>query len=795
MNAEESAVNDILQRYSCNPSNLIMVLQDVQNKFNYLPKEAIDILSQQLSVPRSQIYSVASFYKCFSLEPLGRHKVDICVGTACHVRGAGRLVNQLSGELGIKHGETTEDKEVTLKSVHCVGACAMGPVVVIDGEYHGEMTPTKLSKTVKKCCSGEGKGAGSAGAQIVCQKTSSGKRTARKLESVDDLEKFRSELLHESPLEIQRILVCAGTGCIANGSLKLAEALERELAVHSVQVKIDLGIKRTGCHGFCEKGPLVVFYPSGTYYTRVKAEDAKEIVEKTVLANEIIQRLLYHDPATEEAIEDYRLIPFYAKQQRNVLRNIGQINPEDIGDYIIHGGYASLAKVLSSLKPNEVIEEVERSGLRGCGGGGFPTGRKWRSCVNANGDVRYLICNGDEGDPGAFMDRSIMEGDPYSVIEGMTIGAFAIGAGQGYIYVREEYPLALARLQAAIAEAKRWGLLGDNILGTEYTFDIKISRGGGAFVCGESTALMQSVAGKVGEPRAKYIRSVERGLFDKPTVLNNVETFANIPLIIEKGADWFASIGTEKSKGTKAFALVGKVKNTGLVEVPMGTTLRSIIFDTCGGILDDRPFKAVQTGGPSGGCLPESKLDLPVDFDTLTAEGSMMGSGGMIVMDDTTCMVDIARYFTEFLTEESCGKCAACRMGLDNLKEILERICAGNGTPEDIPAMKKLFAILDEGSLCGLGKSAANPVRSTLTHFQDEYEAHILHKKCPAGVCRALITYTINSSCTGCRLCAKVCPRGAISGAKKEIHTIDPSKCDRCGICVASCKFGSIVVK
>jgi NADH:ubiquinone oxidoreductase subunit F (NADH-binding) len=392
------------------------------------------------------------------------------------------------------------------------------------------------------------------------------------------------------------------------------------------------------------------------------------------------------------------------------------------------------------------------------------------------------------------MDRSIMEGDPYSVIEGMTIGAFAIGAEQGYIYVREEYPLAVARLLAAIAEAKRWGLLGERIIGTQFSFDIKINRGGGSFVCGESTALMQSVAGKVGEPRAKYIRSVERGLFNQPTVLNNVETFANIPLITEKGAGWFASIGTEKSKGTKAFALVGKVKNTGLVEVPMGTTLRSIIFDTCGGILDDRPFKAVQTGGPSGGCLPESKLDLPVDFDTLTSEGSMMGSGGMIVMDDRTCMVDIARYFTEFLTEESCGKCAACRMGLDNLKQILERICAGNGIPEDIPAMEKLFSVLDDGSLCGLGKSAANPVRSTLTHFRDEYEAHINGKKCPAGVCRALITYSIDSSCTGCQLCAKVCPREAIRGEKKEVHTIDPARCDRCGICVASCKFNSIVV-
>ena len=791
MSPEALVVDQIVERYSSDASSLIMVLQDVQAALNYLPPAAIDQVARRLDVPRSQVYSVASFYKGLSLEPQGKHKVDVCMGTACHVRGAGILLNQLSGHFGIEPGQTTEDREVTLKSVHCVGACALGPLVVIDGEYYGEMNPTKLTRTVKKCCSAD--------AACTCPE----EEIAPAVVEVPDLPLFtdpaaleahREHLIQETPLETPSILVCAGTGCIANNALKVADALERELAEQGAAVTIEMGIKKTGCHGFCEKGPLLVFHPADTCYTRVKERDVAEIVEKTVLGGEVISRLLYKDLESGEPLETYHRIPFYAGQQRNVLRNIGRIDPESLDDYLAHGGYTALARALTSMSPATVIGEVERSGLRGCGGGGFPTGRKWRSCVEAEGDERYLICNGDEGDPGAFMDRSIMEGDPFAVLEGMSIGAYAIGASQGYIYVREEYPLAVARLEAAIREATVRGLLGDRILGSDFSFRIEINRGGGAFVCGESTALMQSVAGKVGEPRAKYIRSVERGLHDQPTVLNNVETFANVPLILEKGADWFAAQGTEKSKGTKAFALVGKVKNTGLVEVPMGATLRSIIYDIGGGILDDRPFKAVQTGGPSGGCLPASKLDLQVDFDTLTSEGSMMGSGGMIVMDEATCMVDVARYFTSFLSEESCGKCAACRLGLDQLKGILEKICAGNGVPEDLPAMEQLFTILDEGSLCGLGTSAANPVRSTLAHFRAEYEAHINEKKCPAGVCRALITYDIDpESCTGCAVCARACPQKAIIGEKKEIHVLDASLCDRCGICSAVCKFGSVV--
>jgi NADH-quinone oxidoreductase subunit F len=792
----EAAIEEVLHRYPRDPSSLIMALQDIQGALNYIPPEAVDAVSEWLSIPRSQIYSVASFYKALSLAPRGKHRIDVCLGTACHVRGAGLLVSQLSRELGIDPGETTPDMEVTFNTVNCVGACAMGPVVVIDREYHGEMTPARLSKAVKRCCSGEGVCRQSAAGPVPRIGPARDERFFAQLASVEALAEVRAALRSDRTLERRAILVCAGTGCIANGSLKVAEALNEALRRSGAGCGVELFVKKTGCHGFCEKGPLVVFEPGGTVYTRVKPKDAAEIVEKTVLKNELLERLLYRFPGSEETFENYERIPFYARQQRNVLRNIGRIDPEDIRDYILHGGYSALAKVLSGLTPGDVIGAVERSGLRGCGGGGFPTGRKWRSCVETPSDVRYVICNADEGDPGAFMDRSILEGDPHAVLEGMLIGAYAVGARQGYIYVRDEYPLAVSRFAAALEEARRWGLLGENILGTSFSFDVSISRGGGSFVCGESSALMQSVAGKVGEPRAKYTRSTERGLYDKPTVLNNVETFANVPLIIERGAEWFASIGTARSKGTKAFALVGKVNNTGLVEVPMGTTLRTIIFEIGGGIREGRKFKAVQTGGPSGGCLPESKLDLPVDFDTLTREGSMMGSGGMIVMDDATCMVDVARYFTTFLTEESCGKCAACRLGLAHMKEILDRICAGEGRPEDIPLMEELFVVLDDASLCGLGKSAANPIRSTLKFFREEYEAHIVDKKCPAGVCRGLITYTIDPAlCTGCLVCKRACPAGAISGEKKEPHFLDETKCDRCGICVASCKFDAILTR
>ncbi len=613
-----------------------------------------------------------------------------------------------------------------------------------------------------------------------------------KIDSPQKLKVWKDECLKQKAEQKKTIVVCFGPGCLASGCREVYAQFEEILSEKNIKDITLKSVKKTGCHGLCEKGPLVVIEPEGLFYTKVRPFQVKDIIEKTLEKGEIIERMLFKNPKTKERIKSYHDIDFYKKQMRLALRNLGKIDPDSIEDYIAEGGYESVVKVLTSMTPEEVIDEVKLSAIRGRGGGGFPAGRKWATCRKVESDLHYVICNGDEGDPGAFMDRSIMEGDPHSVLEGMIVCAYAVGARDGYIYVREEYPLAVQHLWQAIENAKEHGLLGENVMGTDFSFDIHISRGGGAFVCGESSALMRSVAGEIGEPRAKYIHSVVRGLWDKPTVLNNVETFANIPLIINKGGEWFKSIGTDKSTGTKAFSLVGKVENTGLIEVPMGTTLREIIYDIGGGIKDDHKFKAVQTGGPSGGCLPEEHLDLPVDFDTLTKAGSMMGSGGMIVMDDHTCMVDVARYFLKFLVDESCGKDTPCREGLHQLHALAKKVTEGRGEDKDLPLMEELSKYIISGSLCGLGKSGPNPFLSTVRYFRDEYEAHIKEKRCPGGVCRDLITFEINDKCTGCTACLKPCPVDAITGEKDELHTIDQKLCTRCGACYQICQFDAI---
>jgi NADH-quinone oxidoreductase subunit F len=614
----------------------------------------------------------------------------------------------------------------------------------------------------------------------------------KRLKTTDELEQLRKAIADGKNTSLTTVSVCGGTGCRAAGAEAVVEAFAEEIERLEIQAKIEF--KETGCHGFCERGPLVVIGPKKIFYQRVQPEDVPEIVAETVLQDKVVKRLLYVDPSTEEEVTYESDVNFYKKQTRLILGSNGEIDPTDIEQYIGAGGYAALNKALSQLTPDKIVEEVTKSGLRGRGGGGFPTGRKWQSCRKAENPVKYVLCNADEGDPGAYQDRSILEGNPHSVIEGMIIGARAIGANQGFIYVRNEYPLAVERTRIALDQAAEYGLLGENILGSGLDFKITINKGGGAFVCGESSALIASLEGKIGEPKAKYTHMSEKGLWDKPSLLNNVKTWANVPLIINKGADWYSKIGTAGSKGTMVFSLVGKINNSGLVEVPMGITLREMIYDIGGGIPGGKKFKAVQTGGPSGGCIPEQFLDTPVDFDELIKLGSMMGSGGMIVMDEDTCMVDVARYFIDFLKGESCGKCTPCREGLTKMSEILNRITHGQGKPEDIETMTDLGEILANGALCALGRSAANPVISTIKYFKDEYMAHINDKKCPAGVCRELITFNIDAEkCTGCGLCARNCSTNAISGEKKEPHVINQGLCIKCGVCYDSCKFNAVI--
>ncbi|MGN0520482.1 MAG: NADH-quinone oxidoreductase subunit NuoF [Candidatus Fimenecus sp.] len=590
------------------------------------------------------------------------------------------------------------------------------------------------------------------------------------------------------------VLVCGGTGCTSSNSLAIIEALEAEIAKKGLQDEVK--VVRTGCFGLCALGPIMIVYPEGSFYSQVQVSDVPEIVEEHLLKGRLVKRLLYDETVTMDDVKSLQETDFYKKQHRVALRNCGVIDPENIEEYIAFDGYMALAKCLKEYTPEQVIQIVKDSGLRGRGGGGFPTGLKWSFTAANQADQKYVVCNADEGDPGAFMDRSVLEGDPHCIVEAMAICGYATGASEGYVYVRAEYPIAVKRLQIAIKQAREYGLLGKNIFDSGFDFDLHVRLGAGAFVCGEETALMTSIEGNRGEPRPRPPYPAVKGLFAKPTTENNVETFANIPQIILKGADWFASMGTEKSKGTKVFALGGKIKNTGLVEIPMGTTLREIIEEIGGGIPNGKKFKAAQTGGPSGGCIPASLMDTPIDYDNLTAIGCMMGSGGLIVMDEDNCMVDIAKFFLNFTVDESCGKCTPCRVGTKRLLEMLDKITEGKATMEDLDKLEDLCHYIKANSLCGLGQTAPNPVLATLKFFREEYVAHIQDKKCPAGVCKALMTYAIEpDKCRGCTACARKCPAGAIEGKVKEVHTIHTDKCIKCGVCLETCKFGAVVKK
>jgi NADH-quinone oxidoreductase subunit F len=795
-----AALEQILERYQRNPQQIIAILHALQDQERYLPEEDLLCLAKELRIPASQLFQISTFYKAFSLKPRGKHQCHVCMGTACHVRGAALILEEVERKLGIKSGETTPDLEFSLDRVNCLGACALAPIVVADGEYFGNMSAPSVARMLRQVREGKAQKPRK-GPRPKAEGTPLEASLAQKVipffSSPAELSRYRADLVAAHNPDLPCLAVCRGTGCSAMGSEDLYLALKENIEGNNLGDKVRLNF--TGCHGLCEKGPLMVVFPQEIFYASVRPQDAEEILTKVLEKSEPVERLLYREPGSTEKIVHESEVPFFKRQKRLLIGNNRLINPESIDDYLRIGGYSALPKALSEMTPEQVIAEVQKAGLRGRGGGGFPAGLKWETCRNAHGTIRYVIINADEGDPGAFMDRSVLEGNPHSVLEGLIIAAYAIAYGvspaQGFIYVRHEYPLALKFFTHAVEQARACGLLGKNILGKQgFDFDVQISQGGGAFVCGESSALMASIEGKPGEPRAKYVHTVHKGIHNQPSNLNNVETYANVPLIINRGAGWYNSMGTENSKGTKIFSLVGKINRTGLVEVPMGITLREIVYEIGGGIPNNKKFKAVQTGGPSGGCLPESLLHLPVDFDELTKVGSMMGSGGMIIMDEDTCMVDVARYFLNFLLDESCGKCTPCREGVKQILGILNRVCEGQGREGDLARLVDLGNAVQDSSLCALGGSAANPLLTTIKYFEDEYVAHIRHKRCSAGVCKALIEYSIDpEKCTGCKACVKLCPRSGISGDLKKPHWLDKQQCIKCGICFDICKFDAVV--
>ena len=796
------------------PRNLIAVLQRTQDLYGYLPMAALDEIAATMRVAQARVYGVATFYSQFRLKPQGEHVIRVCNGTACNVKGGDGLLDEFVAVLGIRPGETTEDGKVSLEQVACVGACGVAPAVVVDGEVHGRMTPKAVRKLATKLLAAP-KGAprlrlvkqkvaptrGKTFLQQCCDqcKTREGSPCPEfllcRLEDKschDDpacvayRAKLRRLAEHQDTQFIAHVSICKGLTCDAANGPAIRAAFDKELDKRGLGGKVDF--VETGCQGLCEVGPIVQLgAPLEAFYCRVDPKDVPEIIDTHITGAKRVERLLYAPACPTEAT-----IPFYKLQVRRVLSNCGKIDPENIDEYIARGGYRSLLHALRESTPDQVIEQIVASGLRGRGGGGFPTGKKWAATRAQPDHDRYLICNADEGDPGAFMDRSVLEGDPHRVLEGMLLGGYAIGAQHAFIYCRAEYPLAIRRLQIAIEQARTYGLIGDNVLGSNYALDIEIVQGAGAFVCGEETAMISSIEGKRGMAVNKPPYPAQSGFAGHPTCVNNVETFANVPLILEHGVAWFREVGTAKSPGTKIFSLSGKVKNTGLVEVPIGITAHELINVIGGGGTEGSTIKAAQTGGPSGGCIPADIMSVPIDYESLKAIGSIMGSGGLVVTDSGTCMVAFAKYFLSFTQHESCGKCIPCREGTKRMLEILERVTDAKGTLKDLDELKHLSSVIRRTSACGLGQSAPNPVMSTLRYFEAEYISHIRDLRCLAGVCKSLLTFHILDNCRSCGLCARHCPVQCISVAKDEIYAIDHSRCIKCGQCNRVCPFGAV---